>query len=259
MEGLYGFSEIEILGFIVVFFRLGAFFFAWPIFGTESVPVPVKVLLSLTVSFIVFPIVGWNKLQVTLTDSQIIVLALKEVLLGLALGYFCRMSFFALAMGGNIISVSMGLTSGQLFNPSLGGEGNSIEQFKVMLGSLFFLFIDGHHMFLTGIVKSFEILPIARMSISPTAFGDLGPFITEISSIAIRIGAPVMVSVLFINVAMGLAGRAVPQINVLVTSMPVNILVGMFAMIVALPLFTAEVRQLLDLMTVRLFQLMKAI
>lgn len=259
MEGIYGFSEIEILGFILVFLRLGAFFFAWPIFGTETVPTPVKILLSLTVSFIIFPIVGWKKLQIGLTDSQIVVLAFKEVLLGLALGYFCRMTFFALAMGGNIISISMGLTSAQLFNPSLGTEGNSIEQFKVMLGSLFFLFIDGHHMFLTAITKSFEMIPITRQSISAVPFGSLGSLLTEISSIAIRIGAPVMVSVLFINIALGLAGRAVPQINVLVTSMPVNILVGMFAMIVALPLFTMEVGQLLELMTTRLFQLMKAL
>ncbi len=259
MEGIYNFSEMEILGFILVFLRLGAFFFAWPIFGTESVPVPVKILLSLTISFIVFPIVGWKKLQIGITDSQIIVLSIKEILIGLTLGYFCRMAFFALAMGGNIISISMGLTSAQLFNPSLGIEGNAIEQFKVMLGSLFFLFINGHHMFLTAIVKSFELIPLTRQNISFLAFSGLGTLLTEISSIAIRIGAPVMISVLFINIALGLAGRAVPQINVLITSMPVNILVGIFAMIVALPLFAVEVGQLLDVMTVRLFQLMKAI
>lgn len=257
MEGIYKFSEIEMLGFILVLLRLGAFFFSWPIFGTESVPVPVKVLLSLTISFVVFPIVGWNKLSVGVTDSQIVIFAAKEVFIGLALGFFCRMAFFALAMGGNIISVSMGLTSAQLFNPSLGGEGSPIEQFKVMLGSLFFLFINGHHMFLTGITKSFELIPLTRTDISMSSYAEMGVLMTEISSIAIRIGAPVMISVLFINIAMGLAGRAVPQINVLVTSMPVNILVGILAMVVSLPLFTVEVGQLLDVMSKHLFQLMK--
>jgi flagellar biosynthesis protein FliR len=259
VEGIYRFSEIEILGFILVFLRLGSFFISWPIFGTESVPAPVKVLLSLTVTFVVFPIVGWKKLQVGIVDSHIILLAAKEVLLGVILGFFCRMAFFALAMGGNIISISMGLASAQLFNPSLGGEGNAVEQFKVMLGSLFFLFINGHHMFLRGIVTSFDLIPLTRTDLSFASFSQLGVLMTEISSIAIRIGAPVMISVLFINIAMGLAGRAVPQINVLVTSMPVNILVGILAMIVALPLFTVEVGQLLEIMTNRLFQLMKAI
>lgn len=259
MEGIYKFSEIEMLGFVLVLLRLGAFFFSWPIFGTESVPVPVKILLSITITMVVFPIVGWSKLSVGITDSQIIILAAKEVFIGLTLGFFCRLSFFALAMGGNIISVSMGLASAQLFNPSLGGEGNAVEQFKVMLGTLFFLFINGHHMFLTGIVKSFELIPLTRTNISVAGFGDMGVLMTEMSSIAIRIGAPVMISVLFINIAMGLAGRAVPQINVLVTSMPVNILVGMLAMVVSLPFFTVEVGQLLDLMTKHLFQLMKTI
>ncbi|OQW50219.1 MAG: hypothetical protein A4S09_00030 [Proteobacteria bacterium SG_bin7] len=259
MEGIYKFSEIEMLGFVLVLLRLGSFFFSWPIFGTETVPVPIKILLSLTITLVVFPIVGWSKLAVGIADSQIIVLAVKEIFTGLILGFFCRMSFFALAMGGNIISVSMGLTSAQLFNPSLGVEGSPIEQFKVMLGSLFFLFINGHHMFLTGIVKSFELIPLTRTEISMSSYSEMGTLMTEVSSIAIRIGAPVMISVLFINIAMGLAGRAVPQINVLVTSMPVNILVGMMAMIVALPFFTVEVGQLLDLMTKHLFQLMKTI
>lgn len=52
--------------------------------------------------------------------------------------------------------------------------------------------------------------------------------------------APVMVVIFFLNVAMGIVGRAVPQINVLVTSLPVNILAGLLVMIVTLPALIIE-------------------
>ena len=51
----------------------------------------------------------------------------------------------------------------------------------------------------------------------------------------LKMSAPVMVVIFFLNVAMGIIGRAVPQINVLVTSLSVNIVAGLLVMIVTLP------------------------
>ncbi len=257
MLDIYKFSEIEMLGFILVFLRTLAFFVSWPIFSSENVPVPVKVLSALVVSFVLFPLVGWNKLSIGIDSNYIILLAMKEVILGLSIGFLCRLFFFALAIAGQIIAVSMGLTSGQLFNPSLNMEGSSVEQFKVMLGSLFFLFINGHHFFISGLLRTFELVPITKLTLDFSAMNQMSIVVTQVTVIGIKMAAPVMVSVLFMNLAMGIIGRAVPQINVLVTSMPVNILVGFATLALALPLFVHEIQDLLSLMTTKVFEIVR--
>lgn len=259
MGSLYQFAEVEMLAFILVFLRVISFMFSWAILGATSVPTPLKILISLAVAFVLFPLIGWKKLTVDLSSGIIIFMAAREVVIGLIIGYFTRMFFQAIAIGGQIISISMGLSSAQVFNPTMNVEGSALEQFKVMLGSLFFLFINGHHYFLKGLASSFEMIPLSTSGIDYNAFGRMGPMIGEVMLIGIKISAPVMISIFFVNIAMGIVGRAVPQINVLVTSLSVNILVGFATLIITLPLFNVEMREMLESTTIRLFELIKSL
>ncbi len=257
MGSLYQFAEIEMLAFILVFLRVLSFMLSWAILGTTTVPMPVKILTSLVISFVLFPLIGWKQLGADLSSGMVIFLAAREVAIGLIIGFFTKMFFHAVAIGGQIISISMGLSSAQVFNPTLNVEGSAIEQFKVMLGSLFFLFINGHHHFLTGFAASFSLIPLHTTGIDFNAFASIGPIVGEVMVIGIKVAAPVMISIFFVNIAMGIVGRAVPQINVLVTSLPVNILVGFATLMIALPLFSYELREILETTTARLFELMK--
>lgn len=257
MASLYQFAETEMLAFILVFLRVVSFLLSWAILGTASVPMSLKILTSLAISFVLFPLIGWKQLSVDLSSGMVIFMAAREVAIGLTIGFFTKMFFHALAIGGQIISISMGLSSAQVFNPTMNVEGSAIEQFKIMLGSLFFLFINGHHHFLTGLATSFKLVPIGTSGIDYNAFSRMGPLMGEVMVIGIKVAAPVMISIFFVNIAMGIVGRAVPQINVLVTSLPVNILVGFATLMVALPLFSYEMREMLETMTIRLFDLMK--
>jgi flagellar biosynthetic protein FliR len=68
-----------------------------------------------------------------------------------------------------------------------------------------------------------------------------------------------MIAAFVLNVAMGIIGRAVPQINVLVTSLPVNVLAGLLVMILAAPLFAPEMERITLDTCERLFALMKTL
>lgn len=250
---------MEILAFALIFIRVSAFVVAWPVFSSTTVPAPVKILTAFVISLLLLPVVGWKNLDADLMSNQIVWLALKEGFVGALLGYFCRMFFFAISIAGEIISVSMGLSGAQLLNPALGQQGSAMEQFETALATLFFLAINGHHFFLIGLAESFTLLPISNLFIKAQVFSQFGGLVQEIVVIGIKISAPVLIAVLFTNVAMGIVGRAVPQINVLITSLPVNILVGFVVLIVSVPLFIGEMGDLIDVMADRLFWLMKAI
>ncbi len=254
----FAFNEREILVFALVLIRIVSFVIAWPVFSVFSVPNHAKVLLSLLIAGLLFPIVEKGSLTIAMLSLEIAWLSIKEAFLGLCLGYVCRFFFFATTIGGNVISTSMGLASGQMFNPALGTTSSTFEQFFNILATLFFLAVNGHHLFLSGLVRSFELIPISTTGLDYHVFAESGLFIKEICIMGLQMAAPVMVAVFFMNVAMGIIGRAVPQINVLVTSLPVNVLTGMAVVLMMIPLLMVEMANYMDGLSSYLFRFLKA-
>ena len=257
MPSIYQFSEIEIITFSLVLLRMSAFIVSWPVFSGTSVPQPLKILMALVIALLVFPVLNTANINAEVLNQQLIWLAVREVFVGVVLGYLCRFFFFVISVAGQLISTSIGLANAQILNPALGTTGSPVEQFQVALATLFFLAINGHHLFLGGLVESFELVPLSVAGLNIQVFSQAGGMVQEIVVMGIKISAPVMVAIFFMNLAMGIVGRAVPQINVLITSLPVNILVGFLVMIVSVPLFIVEMGDLLNMMTERLFYVMK--
>jgi flagellar biosynthetic protein FliR len=63
--------------------------------------------------------------------------------------------------------------------------------------------------------------------------------------------------IMFVNGAMGVVGRAVPQVNVFVTSFPVNIMVGLSVFMVSIPLLLATMEQDLGRLTGMIFKFLR--
>lgn len=256
------FKETEILAFALVLIRISAFVVSWPVFSVYSVPHHLKILFAVMVAMVLFPVINRTGLSDQALSQELLLLVLKEAFIGLCLGFITRLFFFAVSVGGNLVSTSMGLANGQIFNPALGSQSTTVEQFHVTLATLLFLALNGHHFFLTGLAQSFEALPL---SFSGTEFAlvnkmkDSGLILQSVTIAGIKIAAPVMVAIFFMNVVMGIVGRAVPQINVLVTSLPVNILAGTVVMIVAIPALVFEMDHQVVEFAEQLFKFMKAL
>ncbi len=258
MAGIFSFNQTEVLAFFLVLMRMSAFVVTWPIFGTPIMPAPIKILTAVAISILVFPVVQWSGVETSLDSLMIISLVVREIFIGLCIGFLARMFLHAMAISGEIISVSMGLSSTQLFNPSTGENSTTINQFQVMLISLLFLAINGHHLFLGAVVKSFELVPLSDSLIELSGFQSMGDVVHTIMAIGVKLAAPVMISVMLMNVVMGIIGRAVPQINVLITALPLNILVGFLVMIVSLPIVFNQVEGLVDFSAATVFQILKS-
>jgi flagellar biosynthetic protein FliR len=259
ISSLYQFPEGQIIAFALVLLRLLAFFISWPIFGVSTVPTPIKVLLSVAVALMMFPVVKFSGIDLIKISDEVILLSIRELAIGLCLGFMMRMFFFTVSAAGDIISVSIGLGSAQLFNPTIGGQSGVTEQFQVTLATLFFLAINGHHLFIAGLASSFEIVPVAKMSINTEAFTGFVVAAQNVFSIGLRIASPVVVAIFLSNITMGVIGRAVPQINVLVTSFPITILVGVSVMIITIPLVLGEMNVLLEVMSDSFMKMMKVL
>lgn len=235
-------NEFQIIAFVLVFFRCLGFFLSWPLFSGSQVPAPLKVLLSLLMSMICFSIIDPAQYPKVVQYQTLIALAVKEMTMGFAMGFLCNLVFQSVAVAGELISMAMGLSSAQLFNPTMGMQQSAVNQLYFFLAAFLFLGIRGHHYFITGLAQSFELVPLTVLLPRLSSLGEFALLGHKIIEMALLLAAPVLVSIFIVNFSLGIMGRAVPQINVLITSLPVNALMGLLVLIVVLPLFVEALK-----------------
>lgn len=255
---LYNFSEQEIVLFTLVLLRISAFVVTWPVLGSIQMAPQMKVLFALILTLLVFPLQRWTPEQMEAAMNNMFLLSMKEVFIGLCTGYLAKFFFFGFQIAGEMVSTSMGLNSAQVFNPTVGGNSTAVENFYVTIASMFFLAVNGHHFLLSGVIDSLKWLPPATLTLHSQQFIGIAPMVQEICEIGLKMSAPVMISILVVNIIMGVIGKTVPQMNVLVTSFPVNIFVGLALLFVTMPLFVDQMSEFLTLSSDRVFQFLKA-
>jgi flagellar biosynthetic protein FliR len=243
---------------MLTFLRITALLTSFPIFGIQSVPNSAKVLLSLLIGVVLFPSVKQaNGGFMPDFNTGFMWLALREVMIGVFIGSIARLYFMSINVAGQIMSNSLGLSSAQIFNPMMGGETNTLEQFQVTLAMLLFLSFNGHHVLLTAMNESFRLIPMSFDMLKWEGVKSAAVMGSDILSLGLRLSAPIVVALFLTQVSMGVIGRVVPQINVLVTSLHLSIIIGLFVIFVTLPFFLEGVYEMEREMGEHLFRIMK--
>ena len=234
---LININQFQIIAFVLVLLRCIGFFISWSLFSGNNVPSPLKILLSLLVALICFAMIAPESYPAVDQYQTIIALGIKEAIIGVSMGFLTNLIFHAVSMAGELISMSMGLSAAQIFNPAMNMQQSSVNQLYFFLAALLFLGIRGHHYFLMGLVESFKLIPLNVILPRMSQMGEFALLGQKVIEVGLMLAAPVMVSILLVNFSLGIMGRAVPQINVLITSLPVNALMGFSVLIIILPFF----------------------
>lgn len=257
MNGIYNFSEVELIAFVLVLVRISSFIVVWPVLGQFAVPNPVKVLLGFAMTLCVFYTVRPTYLATPKLVDNFMFLSLLEALYGIFLGFLVRAYFFAFEIAADLMSMSMGLNSAQQFNPAMGRSVSAVDSFFVILVALVYLGVNGHHYLIRGLVESFQYMNPSQTIFSKTLFGELMKMLTQIFVMGFKMAAPIVIAVLVANIVMGLLGKVVPQINVLVMSMPVNISIGFLLLLITMPLLLSEAQGVVHTAVGQLFKVMR--
>ena len=244
--------------FFLVFLRTGAFLMAIPGLGAASVPVIFRIGLCLAASLLIFPLVKIGPLPVSTDVFTLAVSAAGEVLLGILAGVAVRLIFEGIQLAGELAGYQMGLAIAEVIDPASEDQVAILSQFMSLLATLVFLILNGHHWLIRTLVESYEIVP-------PVGFQVNGPVLERLTRLTagmfitgLKAGGPVMVALLLATVAFGLVARTVPQMNIFIVSMPVNIAVGLLFFGLSLPHLTAYLGDLISGMARNALVLLKA-
>jgi len=237
-------SVTDIYLFLLMFTRIVTMVALLPVFGSSNVPVAAKVGIAIIVSLILFPMAGGRE-NIGAVDSFLgfSVLLVKEAAVGLVVGFVSSMLFTGLLLAAAMIDLQMGFSFVQVVDPFTETETTVMGQLKVLVFTLVFLLINGHYFMLLAVQKSFEMIPVLGVHLPG---GKLAWFLTEVTGgvflTGLKLGAPVFITVVLTEVALGVVARTVPQMNIFFVGMPLKIGIGLLTSVIVLPVLVALFR-----------------
>ncbi|NPV53679.1 MAG: flagellar type III secretion system protein FliR [Firmicutes bacterium] len=260
---LTGWTLAQLQTFLLIVARVGGVFAFAPVFSGYNIPVQVKAALCFAISLIALPVVGAGVAAAGGYPADIIaysLIVIREILVGLAMGYAASLFLVAVQFAGSFIDLQMGFAFVNIVDPMANRQITVIGQFEYLLAMLLFLVLNGHHWLISAVVKSYNVVPLAGgvgaagAASGQLAVGQIFPvgiiqpglvrLFCDITAIGFKIAAPITVTLLLADIAMGVVARTVPQMNVFIIGFPLKIAVGFIIMIVSLPVFVAILREI---------------
>lgn len=154
-------------------------------------------------------------------------LAIVEFAVGLSLGLGVMTVLSGVQMSGNLIDQQIGVSLGEIFNPEFEVNASLSGQLLHQLGLMVFLIAGGHLLLVTGVLDTYQTLPVGYADVCPPVFDLLRDLVYQSLVLAVQISAPIMATMAVVGIAMGFLGHTIPQVNVLVVGFPVRTLVGL--------------------------------
>ncbi len=218
--------DLDFYNWLLVFIRLGAFLLALPFFSAVNFPATLRVALAALSALLLAPQLPPFAIA-NLDLFSIVGLIVREISIGLLLGFIGRMVFLAADLAGQIVATELGLNMGQIMDPTSAQTEQVPSLILFFLATLTMLSLDLHHGMLLGFARTFEVLPIGGGHLSPSLFELMISRVAGIFQIALQIAAPVMAVSFAITVFFAVMGRAVPQMNVFAESFGIKIAAGL--------------------------------
>ena len=228
------------------FLRMSAMMLVAPIFGANYINVRVRIILALTVSALIVPLIPAAP-AVDPLSAMGLLLAIRELAIGMVMGFVMQLVFGAVVVAGQSVAMSMGLGFAMSVDPQNGVQVPVVSQLNVVLSTLLFLAIDGHLLLIAAVADSFTVLPIADTAASQAMFSNVVALGSQLFASALLLALPTLTAILMINVAFGVITRAAPQLNIFAVGFPVTMLAGFLFMFLALPTFVAAMQRFLGL------------
>jgi flagellar biosynthetic protein FliR len=215
--------------YVLTAFRVAGLMLYSPLFGSSRIPSRAKVMLVLVMTV--------GLLQLPMPEAQLpetlggLVLAIGgEMLFGVAMGLVASLVFIAAQWAGEMIGQQLGFNLSEVFDPQFSGGGSIIGDLYFVLTIVVFLIVGGHREMVLGVADSIQRVPPGTMLMNVGLFEMVIDMLMSVMLVAMRIAAPVFVTMLIVDVAMGCIGRTMPQLNVMSAGLSIRAVVGMLVL-----------------------------
>ncbi len=236
------FLDYKLWIFFFIFARLVGITLLIPYLSSTFVPTVVKIFIGLFLSYLILPSVN----QVFPLDGNLFMISyhlLVNFLFGITIGIMIQLIFYAVQFAGEFMGIQMGFALANVLDPNLNEQVSLISQLSFIFASVIFFLFKGHILMYELIISSFEKVP-ALFLLDGNSYIVFAQKLGDILVIGLQFAMPITAFMIFIKVALGIISRLIPQMNVFMVGLPLNILVGFLIIMVVIVTWEEEISQI---------------
>jgi len=232
-------------GFLWPLTRVLAMLASAPVLGQTRIPMRVRTGLAVILVVAIAPSLPALP-QVAPGSAPGMLILAYQIILGVAMGFALRLVFTAVEMAGDLIGLQMGLGFAMFFDPGNAQHTPVVGRFLGLLATLIFLAINGHLLIISTLAQSFHLLPITTEPMHSGFFVTIARHGAIIFMAGLQLALPLIITLLVVNLSLGVLTRAAPQLNIFAVGFPVTLAIGFAALILTLPYFAPVFERMLD-------------
>lgn len=247
-------------------FLIGIFFFirimgvivSAPLYSNSNIIPQVKVMLGIIIATMMTTAFWQEQPLIDFHLWNVVLLILKEFLVGIAIGFVANMTFHAARYAGGIIDFDMGYHTAMLFDrqnttPTLVGE------FYSLVTLMLFIFLNGHHFIIESLYASVRAVPLTYFAVSESTVQLIIRLATSVMIIGVKMSAPILVALFLTNLSLALLARVAPQTNIFILSFQLKVVVGLLVLFGGISLFAIVAKHSLGLMETELLEVLMSL
>ncbi|MBN2212162.1 MAG: flagellar biosynthetic protein FliR [Sedimentisphaerales bacterium] len=219
--------------FVLVLMRVGGVVTAGPLLGLSSIPLRIRVLITLVLALAVYPLVG-PVAEPPATWLGLVVAAGGELILGLSMGFLIKLMITGIQVGAQLVGQQMGLAMARIVNPLTEEDNDVLDQFFVMLVTLIYVLINGHVMLIQALARTFRMVPLLSVEYHKELLAAMVDVLTTSFMLGIRIAGPALAAIFLATLALGFISRTMPQLNILAAGFPIRITLSLVLLIASI-------------------------
>ncbi|MCR5481618.1 MAG: flagellar biosynthetic protein FliR [Clostridia bacterium] len=233
--------------FLFVCCRMAGLVFFNPIFGRSSIPVIVKIGLSLGLALNTTAVYQGVFVQDYSAIETFLSMA-KEFAVGFAIGYVVNIFMAVFHLAGEVMDLQMGYSMATMYDPSSNSNISVTGNLVTIMFTLLFFITDSHLNLMVVASKSYSVIPIGMSGLSK----ECGVYAIELFgnmfTYAVQLAIPIIVVEVVVEVAVGILMKMVPNINVFVVNLQLKMIAGFVALFTLIPVIVKFLSKLNEIM-----------
>lgn len=225
----------DLFTFFLIFARIGSALMILPTFGEPYVPPRFRLLLAIAITMLAAPVLGVTFPGLPDSPLTMVLLLIGEIVIGVFLGTIGIMLISILQVAGTIISFQASLSNGFVFDPAVSQQGSLPSLMLTTIGVLLIMVADLHHMMLRAVVESYSMFAPGALPPIDDMSASISQLVARAFLIGVQLTGPFIAVGLIFYLGVGLLARLMPQVQVFFIAMPLQVLLGLAALAIVLP------------------------
>jgi flagellar biosynthetic protein FliR len=221
---VWAFTADKVVLWVLVLTRLTGLLAAFPMLGSEQLPLQLRAALAAILATVIVPVVP-PPATLPMGIPALMALMAGELAVGLLLGTVVAWIIEAVAFAGALMDMQMGFSFVQFLDPSTSQSTSISGSLMVQMASVL-VFVTGlHHNMILALVDSYRVAPLGQ-GVPLQAMG-LILLLGQLLAKGFQLAFPVLAVLFLIDLILGISGKFMPQLQLLQLSFPLKIALGM--------------------------------